>query len=169
MKESVVWYSRQITAALGAERFDDYVREFHYGNEDVSGDPGKNNGLTNAWLGSSLEISPLEQLEFLRKVVGQELPVSPRAFEMTRALVDVGMQPGGWHVYGKTGAGPSRNPDGTRVMGQPWGWFVGWAVKGDRTIVFARLTRDTERPAVSPGRAAREAVLRDLFSGPGDI
>jgi beta-lactamase class D len=145
------------------------VRAFHYGNADVSGDPGKNNGLTNAWLGSSLEISPLEQLEFLRKVVGNELPVSAHAHEMTRTLIEIGPQPGGWHVYGKTGAGPSRNSDGTRVVGQPWGWFVGWAVKGDRTIVFARLTRDTERPAVSPGRAAREAVLRDLFSTPGGI
>jgi beta-lactamase class D len=23
--------------------------------------------------------------------------------------------------------------------GPHWGWFVGWAVKGDRTVVFARL------------------------------
>lgn len=30
----------------------DYVRAFKFGNEDVSGDPDKDNGLTNAWLSS---------------------------------------------------------------------------------------------------------------------
>lgn len=167
MKESVVWYSRKATEALGTERFSRYVAAFDYGNRDVSGDPGKNNGLANAWLSSSLAISPLEQLAFLRKLVRGELPVSPSAHEMTRTLVDIGPQPGGWHVYGKTGAAPSKRPDGTRISGQPWGWFVGWATQGERAIVFARLTRDTVRPAESPGRAARAAVLRDLFSAPG--
>lgn len=164
VKDSVVWYSQQITKALGKERFSRYVREFQFGNEDVSGDPGKDNGLTNAWLSSSLEISPREQLAFLRKIVRRELPVSSHAFEMTTTLVDIGVLPSGWHVYGKTGTGASKNPDRTVGMAQPWGWFVGWATKGDRTVVFARLTKDTERPSVPPGLAAREAVLRDLFS-----
>jgi beta-lactamase class D len=169
MKDSVVWYSQQITRAIGKERFGQYVREFQFGNEDVSGDPGKDNGLTNAWLSSSLEISSLEQLTFLQKIVRRELPVISHAFEMTRTLVDIGVQPSGWHVYGKTGAGASKNPDGTVAMGQPWGWFVGWATKGDRAVVFARLTKDTERPSGPPGLAARDAVLRDLFSAPSSL
>lgn len=164
MRESVVWYSQQITTALGVDRFGGYVRAFRYGNQDVSGDPGKDNGLTRAWLSSSLEISPLEQVAFLRKVVRRELPVSARAYEMTQALVDVGPQPGGWHVYGKTGAGPSRDADGTVARARPWGWFVGWATKNGRTVVFARLTKDTARPSAPPGPSARQAVLRDLFS-----
>jgi beta-lactamase class D len=169
MQDSVVWYSQQVTTALGEERFRRYVRAFQYGNEDVSGDPGKDNGLTHAWLSSSLEISPLEQLAFLRKIVRRELPVSAHAYAMTRTLTDIGLQPSGWHVYGKTGAGASRHPDGTLVLGQPWGWFVGWATKGDRTVVFARLTKATERPSVPPGLAARDAVLRDLFSSPSGL
>lgn len=169
MAESVVWYSRLATEAIGKERFGRYVDAFDYGNRNVSGDPGRDNGLTDAWLSSSLEISPLEQLAFLRKVVRQEMPVSSHAYEMTRALVDVGSQPSGWHVYGKTGSAPSRNPDGSADFGRPWGWFVGWATQGERTVVFARLTRDTVRPAAPAGRAAREAVLRDLFSTPGSF
>lgn len=166
MANSVVWYSHQITRSLGEERFRDYVTKFHYGNEDVSGDPGKANGLIRAWLSSSLEITPLEQLEFLGKLVGRELPVSSHAYDMTQAIADIGMQPSGWHVYGKTGTGFSRNPDGAIARGKPWGWFVGWATKADRTIVFARLTKDTERPSIAPGIAARAAVLKDLFSSP---
>lgn len=67
MAESVVWYSRLATEAIGKERFGRYVDAFDYGNRNVSGDPGRDNGLTDAWLSSSLEISPLEQLAFLRE------------------------------------------------------------------------------------------------------
>lgn len=164
IRDSVVWYSQRVTEAVGQERFGRYVQEFHYGNKDVSGDLGKDNGLTSAWLSSSLEISPLEQLEFLRKIVGRELPVSSHAYDMTRTIVDIGSQLSGWHVYGKTGAGMSKNPDGSVAKEQPWGWFVGWATKGARTVVFARLTKDTTKPSTSPGLAARKSVLHDLFS-----
>lgn len=167
MAESVVWYSQLATQALGKERFGRYVEAFGYGNRDVSGDRGKDNGLTRSWLSSSLQISPREQLVFLRKLVRKELPVSDRALTMTRVLVDTGFQPSGWHVYGKTGAAPSKNPDGSVIEGRPWGWFVGWAEMEERTIVFARLTRDTVRPETSPGRAARAALLRELFAEAG--
>jgi beta-lactamase class D len=169
MKESVVWYSQQITTRLGKERFADYVQRFNYGNKDVSGDPGKDNGLTRSWLTSSLEISPREQIDFLGRLVRRELGVAAAAYEGTAALAKIDQQPGGWHVWGKTGSGPSKNADGTKASGKPWGWFVGWAKKGDRTVVFARLTKDTSRPAKPSGPAARDAVLRDLFAQPGGL
>lgn len=170
MTESVVWYSHQITARLGEARFDDYVRAFGYGNQDVSGDPGENNGLTRSWIGSSLQISPLEQLAFLRGIVQRELPVDAGAFDMTQTLVDLGPQPGGWHVYGKTGTAASRSANGKTAAAEPWwGWFVGWATKDGRTIVFARLTKAPTRPAVSAGLAARASVLHDLFSSSGSF
>lgn len=169
MKESVVWYSQQITARLGAERFAAYVRDFGYGNADVSGDPGQNNGLTRAWLTSSLEISPREQAAFLGRMVRRELGVTTAAYGMTAELAKIGQQPGGWTVYGKTGSGPSKNADGAKSSARPWGWFVGWATKGERTVVFARLTRDTSKPAQPSGPAARDAVLADLFAEPGSF
>src|SRR5690606_16408211 len=95
MGKSVVWYSQEITRALGEERFERYVREFQYGNQDVSGGPGAPDGLTSAWLSSSLKISPLGQLEFLEKFVRRELPVSTHAYEMTARLTDLGVQAGG--------------------------------------------------------------------------
>jgi len=169
MAKSVVWYSQQITRSLGNERFQDYVAEFDYGNEDVSGDPGKHNGLTNAWLSSSLKISPLGQLEFLRKIVSRELAVSSDAFDMTAKLIDNGVQSSGWHVHGKTGAGLPTGADGAPQPGRPYGWFVGWATKGDRTVVFARLIQDSERQPTAPGARARETVMRDLFSAAGSL
>lgn len=67
IKNSVVWYSQQVTKSLGGGRFRRYMSAFDYGNQDVSGNPGKHDGLTYAWLSSSLKISPLEQLTFLAR------------------------------------------------------------------------------------------------------
>jgi beta-lactamase class D len=166
MRESVVWYSQQITKQLGADRYAGYVKAFGYGNQDLSGDPGKNNGLTGAWLSSSLQISPLEQVAFLGKLVRRELPVSARAYEFTGQITDYGLQPSGWRVHGKTGAGLPRNPDGSLRRGQPFGWFVGWAEKDERRVVFARLIQDSKRQRVPPGFRARDAVLADVFTDP---
>jgi len=162
MKESVVWYSQQITQALGKEKFKNYVEAFDYGNADVSGDPGKNNGLLRSWLSSSLRISPLEQVDFLAKVVGRKLPVSAHAFEMTEAILAEYELPNGWSVRGKTGAGFSVDAAGTVDRKRPFGWYVGWAAKGDRTIVFARLAEFSKPQKMSPGIGARDELLREL-------
>lgn len=50
-KDSVLWYSREITRLLGAEAFGRYVAQLNYGNADVSGVPGQDDGMTHAWLG----------------------------------------------------------------------------------------------------------------------
>lgn len=169
LRDSVVWFSQQVTERLGAERFADYVGRFDYGNRDVSGDAGKANGLTNAWLSSSLQIAPAEQIGFLTRMLEGELPVSDDAVARTVELLDQGIRSGSWRVYGKTGAGIQRGADGRLLQGQPFGWYVGWATRDDRTIVFARLVRFSERPEGSPGRLARDGVVGDLFGPDGAI
>jgi len=163
IKYSVVWYSQQITQALGKERFAAYTRDFDFGNADVAGD-ARHDGLTHAWIDSSLLISPLEQASFLRKVVNRQLPVSARAFEMTGQITEVARLPGGWDVHGKTGTGFPANADGSDDEAHGWGWFVGWAVQGRRTLVFARLIQDDgpRPPATGAGPRARAAFLREL-------
>ncbi|MGJ7917324.1 penicillin-binding transpeptidase domain-containing protein [Massilia sp. LXY-6] len=82
MKDSVVWFSQQLTQSLGRERFADYTRKFEYGNTDVNSDQ-KHDALTLSWIGSSLQISPMEQVSFLTRLVKRRLGVSEHAFAMT--------------------------------------------------------------------------------------
>ena len=77
MKNSCVWYSQVLTRKLGMQKFQSYVTKLNYGNMDLSGDKGKNNGLTNAWLSSSLEISSIEQISFLEKLLNNTLRIMP--------------------------------------------------------------------------------------------
>lgn len=159
MEYSVVWYSQRVTHAMGAQRFQKYARDFGYGNADVSGDAGQDNGLDRSWIASSLKISPVEQVGFLRKLVRRELPVQAHAFEMTNRIVVVNDLPNGWQVHGKTGSATPKPPAAN--AGHAVGWFVGWMTKGDRTLVFARLTRDEGPTEGAAGIRAREAFLKE--------
>lgn len=154
--KSVVWYSQQTTTALGEARFGRYVRDFQYGDQDVSG------GLTRAWLSSSLHISPMEQLDFLKRMLRGRLPVSRRAVEITARLTALPEPVDGWTVHGKTGSGAPQTADGAHDSTREFGWFVGWATKGGRKVVFARLIQ-ADGPGAEPmGMRARREMLAAL-------
>ncbi|WP_373888204.1 class D beta-lactamase [Massilia sp. Root351] len=162
LHNSVLWYAQQVTATLGAARFQHYVQRFGYGNQDLSGDPGKDNGLSLAWVGSSLRISPLEQVAFLRKVANRELPLSAHAYAMTARIMPQQTLANGWQVTGKTGTASALLPDGSEDGTRQYGWYVGWATKGQRTVVFARLAMDAKQEGAMGGPRSREALLREL-------
>ena len=162
IRDSVVWYSQRVTAALGAQRFRHYAKAFHYGNEDVSGDPKRHDGLKWAWIDSSLQVSPREEMDFLERVVRRELPVRPLAYEITSRITAIPGEQGGWDVHGKTGTGFPLLPDGSSDHAHAYGWFVGWATKGARTLVFVRQTQDASLQAGRAGLRARDAFLPGL-------
>lgn len=164
MKNSCVWYSQVITQKLGMRRFTKYVQKFNYGNQDASGDKGKNNALMRAWLSSSLRISPAEQIEFLRRLNESHLPVSTHALEMTKSILFLEELPGRWELFGKTGAGYFLNEDGSRQEDLLIGWFVGWIQKNKRIIYFAQFVVEKDNKDFSTGRHAREMVKNKLLS-----
>jgi beta-lactamase class D len=159
LKYSVVWYSQHIARALGQARLTDSVRKLGFGNADFSGDPGKNNGLERAWIASSLQVSPYEQAVFLSKLVTRQLPVSTRAMEETHKIIEVSRAGDGGDVHGKTGTAYPRAPDGSLDEAHGYGWYVGWAALGARTLVFARLDQDQGVEARSTGVRTRASFL----------
>lgn len=158
MADSVIWYSRELVRRLGAERFAAYATAFAYGNADVSGDPGANNGMTHSWLNRSLLISPREQADFVRRLVLGRLPVTgPSARKAMEATPEFDAD-GGWRLHGKTGTGYIREADG-QLGRRQFGWFVGWASDGDRALVFAHLIKDPSGGKSAAGPRARDALL----------
>ncbi|MEZ0389068.1 MAG: class D beta-lactamase [Verrucomicrobium sp.] len=159
---SVVWYSQKLTRQLGMASFEKYVKQFQYGNQDVSGDPGKNNGLTDSWLMSSLLVSPDQQVAFLKKLVKRELAVSDQAYEMTKKILPVFKAEDGWTIQGKTGSGFQRKPDGSLNRKRHVGWFVGWATNADRQLIFAELLVDEKDQEGYGGLRSREIFIKAL-------
>lgn len=156
---SVVWYSQELTQRLGEAKFKAYVDRFGYGNRDVSGNPGKHDGLTQSWLLSSLTISPDEQVAFLRRMLAHRL-VSARAHVQAEAVIPVFAGHSGWQVHGKTGSGWLTDAAGQADRTRPMGWFVGWAGKAGRRVVFARLQAGPGMPLdKGTGMTARGEML----------
>lgn len=163
IKQSCVWYSQVLTKQLGMEKFQDYVTKFAYGNQDLSGDKRKNNGLTNAWLSSSLEISSLEQVGFLEKMLMGKLPIDPRAIIMTKNLLFVEELKEGWKLYGKTGSGVLLSPDKAKKLEIQHGWFIGWIEKGDEIIIFSNHKTDDKKEETFASLRAKEDAKERLI------
>lgn len=163
MKNSCVWYSQVLTPKLGMKKFHDYMKILNYGNQDISGDKGQNNGLTHAWLSSSLEISPEEQAVFLEKLLANKLPVSGHAQSMTRNIVYIEDLPNGWKLYGKTGSGYLLNADRTKKLDIKHGWFTGWIEKGNKKIIFVNHIVDDKKEEKNAGPRAKEQTKKKLL------
>jgi beta-lactamase class D len=161
MRDSVVWYFQRIAERLGIERERSYLEAFDYGNQDASGP------LTSFWLGSSLQISPDEQLAFLRRFFEGKLPVRAEAAIAVREIL---VQPpgrvvnaAGEHSFGE------RWPEGTTVAaktgrGEDHGrtvvWLVGRITRGERAWIFVSLVAGSEEPlaAIQLAAARLEAL-----------
>jgi beta-lactamase class D len=154
IKNSCVWYSKELTSKLGMQKFQKYVTNFNYGNMDLSG------GLTEAWISSSLKISPIEQIEFLQKIVRQKLPVSKKSYENTKKIMFVQEMSSGWKLYGKTGLSTLRDKNGN-LTDLHNGWFIGYIEKNGRTIEFASHIVDTKKQnSFASFRAKNEALTK---------
>lgn len=164
IKESCVWYSQVLTTKLGMRKFQEYVEKFQYGNQDLSGDKSQNNGLTNAWLSSSLEISSLEQVDFLEKMLTNQLPIKHHALQMTKNILFLEELKAGWKLYGKTGMGHRINPDKTKNPDLYHGWFVGWIEKNDRRIIFSNHVEDEKIEQVAASLRAKEDAKKRLIN-----
>jgi beta-lactamase class D len=130
MKYSVVWFSQRLTPKIGKKKLQKYLDDFDYGNKNLSA------GLTSAWLKSpkdsahALSISPYEQVEFLKKLWRDKLPVSGSSMEVTRKLTYLDTSPKGFKLHGKTG---SNFYDEARKI--QLGWFISHIQKGDQEYI----------------------------------
>ena len=157
MKQSVVWFSQELTPKIGEERIQKYLKDFRYGNQDLKG------GLKHAWLHSpsktepSLKISPYEQMEFMNALWSNKLPVSPRALEITKELIFIETTPGGFRFSGKTGSNSYATKD------VQLGWFIAHVSKGEEEYIavmnFSDLRPSAEKNYGGPRARAKMIAL----------
>ncbi|MDY2814250.1 MAG: BlaR1 family beta-lactam sensor/signal transducer [Dorea sp.] len=123
MDSSVNWYFQAMDEQLGFSNVYSYIQEIGYGNENMSGD------FSTYWMESSLEISPLEQVELLTKLQNNSFGFTPENINAVKDSIYISSSDTGT-FYGKTGTG--------RVNGQDVnGWFIGYIETADNTYFFA--------------------------------
>ncbi|MBB5040425.1 class D beta-lactamase [Prosthecobacter dejongeii] len=127
MKISNVAVFHQLAKRIGLERMQDRLTAFQYGNALASKDIE-----IRFWLDGPLEISALEQVDFLHRLVSGKVPVKAETLESVKTLIQYDKK-SGVAIYGKTGWLGSK---GTQV-----GWWVGWVEKEGQSYPFALNAR----------------------------
>jgi beta-lactamase class D len=139
---------RAIARQVGDKVEQEWVNKLDYGNRDISG------GVDKFWLWGGLRISPLEQIDFLRRFDGNQLPISERTADIVRDIMTLDVTEK-YVLRAKTGS--TAKPEEPLDLG----WFVGWLELGERRVFFATLI-DGHRPDVDPLPVRRRVTERVL-------
>ncbi|WP_110955038.1 BlaR1 family beta-lactam sensor/signal transducer [Anaerosinus massiliensis] len=147
MAYSVNWYFQKVDAMVGEDRVENYLQQADYGNYDISG------GMRDFWIESSLKISPLEQVDLLKKLYAYDLPFSRRNIDIVKKLIKISAQDD-VILYGKTGTG---NVNGDTRNG----WFVGYVERNGRVYIFATNIQGQERADGANAKTITLDVLKE--------
>ncbi len=148
MQNSVTWYFQALDQRASLSDIEKYVQEIDYGNQIVEGD------IASYWLNSSLKISPVEQVQLLKKLYNNEFEFAPENIKAVKNAISLYTTDEGT-LSGKTGT--------EEVNGQNTsGWFIGYIEKNGHTYFFSTNIQSNQ---LASGPAATELtfmILSDL-------
>ncbi|MBI0579466.1 class D beta-lactamase [Neobacillus cucumis] len=151
IQNSTIWYFQEVSSRLGENREQYFLHRIHYGNEDISG------GLTHFWLQSSLEISPIEQVDFLKRFYTYQLPFTHRNIDIVKKILVMDQKDGAL-LSGKTGTGWK---DGV-INGIPVnGNFIGYVEKDGNAYIFATNIEADNLASSSKAKQITLQILKD--------
>lgn len=158
-ENSTVWFYQELARRVGEEQMRKYITQEKYGNMDISG------GVDQFWLTGGLKISPLEQIEFLKRLYLGETGFSQRSMNITKSIMQKKDQTQ-YPLRAKTGWAIKENLD--------IGWFVGWMEIGDNVYFFATNveTQFADAKVFTKSRIdITNKILKELgvFGGGGSI
>ncbi|MDY6045958.1 MAG: BlaR1 family beta-lactam sensor/signal transducer [Anaerobutyricum sp.] len=156
LQNSVNWYFQFLDQEAGLDNLEAFYKKIGYGNQNLSG------GLDSYWLESSLKISPLEQVDLLKKLYTNEFHFQEENVQAVLRGMRISDSDSGI-LYGKTGTG---NVNGENING----WFIGYVTGSGHTCCFAVHIHKPETTSSfgatmnASGAAASEIALKILRS-----
>ncbi|MBE2217910.1 MAG: class D beta-lactamase [Ignavibacteria bacterium] len=149
MRVSGVPYFQELARRVGEDKMKEMYLKLNYGNMDIGG------GVDQFWLSGALRITQMQQIDFLKRLYTEELPVSKRTMDIVKSII-VLADTNGYIMRGKTGWSQSDTKD--------IGWLVGWVEKAGNVYFFATNVEgalDNKKFAESR-RIITEKILKDL-------
>ena len=122
IRYSALWYYQELARRIGAERMQQYLDRFDYGDRSMAG------GVDRFWLGRGLRISAEEQARFLERFHENRLALAPRVSAIMRDILLLETTDD-YRWYGKTGT--CTGTDG------PVAWHVGFVERGNTVSYYA--------------------------------
>lgn len=148
-KNSTVWFYQELARRIGIENYKKYLKEFDYGNQQIS-------KVDTFWLDESLQITPEQEIKFLRKFFSYSISIPVSVIEkvkdiMTEETTD------SYTLRCKTGWG-------TENKNNLWvGWWVGW-VKTDSTVYyFATRIYKNKNEELGNFLQCRKDITKQIF------
>jgi len=148
MQYSVSWYFNDMDVQVGISGLQYYLTRLSYGNRNLTG------GITDFWNGSSLLISPLEQVKLLTSLHQDEYLFEVRHVDTVMDVLRLSERAGAV-LSGKTGSGAVNG----RITN---GWFVGYVENGGSTFVFATYIQGEDNAGGSTAAEITLSILEDI-------
>jgi len=145
---SAGWAFIELAKKIGKDNYKKYLTLCHYGNINLSQtDP-------DFWNFGAFGISPINQVEFLKKLYEEKLPFSKRNIEIVKKVM-ITEQNNDYTIHSKTGW--------TRENDINTGWWVGYIESKNGTYFFAtRLLQDRKLNASNFGNCRKE-ITKSVF------
>lgn len=155
-KHSAFWYYQDLVPRINPKDYKKWLAKFHYGNQTFT--PGSD----KFWLNSELQVSTVEQVEFITCLLKNRCGLKASTFS---AFEKIALQETSSNVslYAKTGAGPidPNNDDGAFE-----GWYVGY-IKDEGGKPLAAFALYMKTDSFSALRAYRKTLSLQLLEDSG--
>ena len=122
-RRSCVPCYQEVARNIGVDLMREYLDALDYGSMVVDSE-----SIDLFWLEGESRISPVQQVDFLHRLVSREIPVSDHSFDTLLDIMRIEAT-GEYSLYGKTGW--------SIRDGHNNGWFVGFVEKGGEYWFFA--------------------------------
>lgn len=122
---SCVWCYQRFAKKIGNEKYLDWLKKIDYGNEKTGLD------VSTFWLEGDLQISAVEQIEFLKKLYKDDLPFQQKYIDITKKILTV-EKTKDYIIKAKSG------------WSGKIGWYVGY-VETKNNIWFFTLNADIKK------------------------
>ena len=148
MQNSVNWYFQTMDSQLGLNKIQEFLNEIEYGNQTTS------SNLKLYWSDFSLKISPIEQVELLKKFNTNGFHLHSQNVLSVKNAIKIADTSDGT-FYGKTGTGCI---DGQDING----WFIGYIETSDNIYYFATNIQSDSNATGKKALEITSAILKKL-------
>lgn len=141
-KTSNVPAFQEIATSIGLTKMKEYINKFEYGNQNIG------NIIDRFWLDGPLEISSIEQIVWLDKLLDNKFNTDSSVIDRLYEIAYIENINDHWKLYGKTG------------WANKAGWFIGWIEKNNNRFIFA-INLNIEESKDLP---LREIITKEILN-----
>lgn len=150
MKYSAEWFFQKVSSKVGYQNTKKFLDEIQYGNNDITG------GLDEFWIESTLKISPLEQVDVLKKFYTGSMPFSDKNVDTVKKIIKLTGN-NDYSLYGKTGSSLIDNIQGN-------GWFIGFIEQDGNTYLFSTYIQGDKQTNGDKAKSITLGILKEHFN-----